>query len=345
MKVLVVGYSDIARRRVLPALEGMGLDGIDIATNRGARRGIRADGDVATDLQEEMKSRGLKTPIRVFSGYEEGITRSDADLCYISTVNSAHVSQARIALESGKHTVVDKPITVSRGEAESLVELSRERGVMLSESVVYPHHARASGTLAKLSKMNLRPRHVTAVFCFPPLPEHNFRYSEALGGGAPADLGAYAVTPGRWIFRSRPESMAGWITERRGSMAVGFRLAALYPGGRSFSGYYSMDAEYQNEIRIAGRDFSLHLDRFFTTPANRETTVRIRRRNREDEWRFPPDDAFASYLNRIRTIIAGAMPNQEREENMELERRTIIDDQQTLDMLRSALAENAGLSE
>ena len=313
MKALIVGYSDIARRRILPALDTMGLERIDIATSR----------PTAVD------DAGLTTPLRVFPGYENGITQSDADLCCVSTVNSAHFSQARASLESGKHTVVDKPITLSRSEAESLVELSQEKGLMLSESVVYLSHSRLIATLAKLSESGLIPRHVSAVFCFPPLPGNNFRYDEALGGGVVADLGAYVVTPGRCFFHSRPRSVSAWITERRGTMPVGIRVVAVYDGGRSFSGYYSFDAEYQNEVRITGRDFYLHMDRFFTTPANLETTVRMRSGNCDDQWRFPPDDAFAAYLNRIRKGIGSR--------TMEDERQKIIDDQATLAMVRSAL--------
>ena len=94
-----------------------------------------------------------------------------------------------------------------------------------------------------------------------------------------------------------------------------------------------------NEIRIAGTNFYAHMDRFFTTPENLETHVRIRAANRDDEWRFPPHYAFAAYLNRIYAVITGTMPQQEREEKMELERRKMLDDQEALAMLRSALTE------
>ena len=323
MKVLLIGYSSIARRRVLPALDGMGFEGIDIATGR----------------PDAVDAASLNTPVRVFSGYQEGIAASRADICCISTVNSAHYSHARAALESGKHTVVDKPITLSLTEARSLADLSRTQGLMLAESVVYPDHARFTGTLARLSEGQFIPRHISAVFCFPPLPDDNFRYHERLGGGAPADLGAYAVSPSRCIFGTPPRSVSAWVTERRGNLPIGMRIAALYDEGRTFSGYYSFNAEYQNEIRITGTNFYAHMDRFFTTPGNLETHVRIRAANRDDEWRFPPHDAFAAYLNRIRSVITGTMPNREREEKMELERRKMLDDQEALAMLRSALTE------
>ena len=328
MRVLLVGYSNIARRRVLPALDAMGFDGIDIATGR-----------------PDSVREALTTPVRVLSGGEEGIAESDAEFCYISSVNSAHYHQARAALESGKHTAVDKPITLSTAEARSLTDISRSRGLMLTEALVYPDHARFTGTLGRLFENHLIPRHISAVFCFPPLPEDNFRYDETIGGGAPADLGAYAVSPGRCIFGSPPLSMTAWVTERRGNVPIGMRIAALYDKGRTFSGYYSFDAEYQNEIRITGAGFYAHMDRFFTTPANLETHVRIRAANRDDEWRFASHDAFAAYLNRIYTVIAGRMPKEEREEKMELERQKIMNDQEALALLYAALAEGTGLSE
>ena len=47
MTVLLVGCSSIARRRILPALDGMGFEGIDIATEL-----RQADADAADSSEQ-----------------------------------------------------------------------------------------------------------------------------------------------------------------------------------------------------------------------------------------------------------------------------------------------------
>lgn len=317
MRVLLVAYSNIAARRVVPALDALGFEGIDIATNR----------------PNVVNTAGLKTPIRIFTGYEEGIRRSDAQLCYISTVNSAHFPHALLSLERGKHTIVDKPITMESSQAEQLVELSREKELLLSESIVYLDHVRNREIFTRFKELSYHPRHINAVFCFPPLPRQNFRYNPDLGGGALMDLGAYMVSPGRYFFGEQPVAVQAWSTEMHDTLAVGIRLAMLYEGKRSFSGYYSFNAEYQNHIKIIGENFNLEMDRFFTTPPNMETQVHIRSNNKTWAWNFPENDAFSSYLRRIIGINS--------EEERERERRIIIEDQQTLSMIRQSLEDEA----
>ena len=63
---------------------------------------------------------------------EQIIEDKAIELVVIATPNATHGELARSALLAGKHVVVDKPFCLSSGEAQRLVELARERGLMLS---------------------------------------------------------------------------------------------------------------------------------------------------------------------------------------------------------------------
>lgn len=58
--------------------------------------------------------------------------RDDVDLVVVATPNTSHYEIARAALLAGKHTVVDKPFTVTLAEAAELTALAAERGRVLS---------------------------------------------------------------------------------------------------------------------------------------------------------------------------------------------------------------------
>jgi scyllo-inositol 2-dehydrogenase (NADP+) len=56
----------------------------------------------------------------------------EGGLAVIASVNDSHVELARLAIEAGIATVVDKPLAPSAAEARELVELAEARGVALT---------------------------------------------------------------------------------------------------------------------------------------------------------------------------------------------------------------------
>ena len=58
--------------------------------------------------------------------------RGDVDMVVVATPDNMHAAHARLALEAGKHVVVEKPFTETSAEARNLIALARARGRMLS---------------------------------------------------------------------------------------------------------------------------------------------------------------------------------------------------------------------
>ncbi|HEU4607379.1 MAG TPA: Gfo/Idh/MocA family oxidoreductase [Chitinophagaceae bacterium] len=70
--------------------------------------------------------------IRSFSSYEEMLAMPGLELVVVNTPNYTHYEYARMALEAGKHVLVEKPFTIQYSEAESLLELAAKRGLIIS---------------------------------------------------------------------------------------------------------------------------------------------------------------------------------------------------------------------
>src|ERR1700676_755088 len=97
MKFLLVGFSNIAQKRVLPALKNIAeVERIDIATTKIVSANILG---------------GL--PGKIFNNYSEAIKAGTAEIAYISLVNSAHEIWVERALSMGYHVIVDKPAFLS----------------------------------------------------------------------------------------------------------------------------------------------------------------------------------------------------------------------------------------
>jgi len=88
---------------------------------------------IACDRDEARLAKMAKTfpGIETASDYVEIVTRDDTDIVVIATPVSSHYPIAKLAIESGKHCFIEKPITASVAEAEELIGLAEAKGVTL----------------------------------------------------------------------------------------------------------------------------------------------------------------------------------------------------------------------
>jgi dTDP-3,4-didehydro-2,6-dideoxy-alpha-D-glucose 3-reductase len=291
MKLLVLGVSDIFRRRVIPVLASAGVSSLDLCS--------------ASHIPCEAPA-GI--PTRTFSSYAEALVRSDAQAVYISTHNSLHSRLIQDALANGRHVAVDKPAFLSATETEAALDLARSRGLILAEATVWNEHPRAAA-MKRLFERDGGPTRLSACFSFPPLPRGNFRMDKALGGGALLDLGPYAVSPGRFFFGCAPQEVTChklWTADAPGSDSVvetSFACLLTYPGGRSFTGVFGFDTGYANTLQALGPGLAVRMDRAFTPPPDQHLEIECNGSRGPERESFAPSDAFAIFFSRFFNAI------------------------------------------
>ena len=286
MHVLIVGYSEIVKKRVLPALKkNKQIDCIDIASrSKGA------------DLSSEEACNGT-----FFNDYAIALAKSNADIVYISLVNSMHAEWAERALLKGCHVIVDKPSFTSFDDAVRLAKLAQQKDLCLAEATVYSSHPQIERTRNLFLQAGTSPTRLSVLFSFPPFSEENFRYQKHLGGGALLDLGSYAVSSGRLFFESQPEEVFCRIGTRHPvtNVDTSFSMLAMYSGGRSMVGHFDFNTEYRNCINILGPDMSVDIDRIFTTPPEVGNELHVRSNNNAKTIKELPANSFAFFLQDV----------------------------------------------
>ena len=80
---------------------------------------------------EEKVKRDLPD-VTVIASPEAAVQHPDVDLVVIASPNATHAPLARLALNAGKHVVVDKPFTVTLSQARELESLAKHCGRILS---------------------------------------------------------------------------------------------------------------------------------------------------------------------------------------------------------------------
>lgn len=286
MHILFLGYSNLLKNRILPVLNSIPeFNTVSLAKFH--------------EQPWDSSYSILNKKISLFDNYEDALNASNADIVYISTVNSAHFEWAERFLKKGAHVIIDKPATYSLKETEKLLFLARKNKKLLVEATVYLYHSQFSAIKDIFLQDKSEPMFLNLSFSFPPLDPSNFRYRKELGGGAVFDTGIYAISPGRYFFNSVPEKIYCTKNSYSGDLLVSYSILAQYEGGKSLIGHFGFTTEYINRMNILGEHISVDIDRVFTTPDNIENEIKVKIRNKSNNIIVPKSNMFIQFFRKV----------------------------------------------
>ena len=137
---------------------------------------------------------------KAYGSYEEMVDDKDVDLVYIATPHSHHFPHTMLALEHGKHVLVEKAFTANAAEAEILIKTAHEKGLFITEAI-WTRYMPLSHKVKEIMDSGIigEPRLLTATLCY--MMEFKERILRPdLCGGALLDLGVYALNFARMYF-------------------------------------------------------------------------------------------------------------------------------------------------
>ena len=187
--------------------------------------------------------------------YEELVADPDVDIVYVATPHSAHYPHVRLALEAGKHVLVEKPFTVTAEQARILADLARDRGLVLLEAMWtrwLPHMVRireiiAEGTLGDIRTV-LADHHQN----LPTDPEHRLQNPD-LAGGALLDLGIYPVSFIHDVLGAPAQVHANAVMTPTGvdqQTSISFE----FDGGRQALAHIALNTAGPNRASVVGTE-------------------------------------------------------------------------------------------
>jgi predicted dehydrogenase len=288
MHLLILGFSSIAERRVIPAAAAVG-----------------AISEISLASRSRKPPGSWPKQARFFTDYAAALAESGADVVYLSLPNALHEQWALAALAAGKHVVVDKPAMLALEAAAHAVAEARRRKLLLAEAIVFGHHPQFQA-LSDFAAEQGPLTQVDAQFIIPPLPIGNFRNHAELGGGCLLDMGPYAAATMRLLGNGPPSQVTALAGGRHPDTGVdmGFSVLARLGNGAAFSGHFSFEGEYQNRLLIVGRSGSVLTERVFSPPAEHRLEWRRRIRNAESVVTSEAADTFALFLSAVTAAAA-----------------------------------------
>ena len=256
----ILSTANIARKKVVPGMRKAQRCSIVAIASRDAKRADEAASE-------------LRIP-RAHPSYEGLLADPEVDAVYIPLPNHLHAEWSIAASRAGKHVLCEKPLALNADDAQRMIDVAREEGVMLMEAFMYRLHPSwqavteivASGEIGRLVS-------VQSWFSYFNDEVDNIRNIREVGGGALFDIGCYSVNLSRLLFGGEPRHVAAALV-RDPVMEVDVLTSAIltFEGGiASFT--CSTRAEDDQRVHIYGTRGRISIGIPFNIPPDRRTEV------------------------------------------------------------------------
>lgn len=258
----------------------------------GLRWGILATGNISRSFASDLRTAGIDLRAvgsrtapsaqafakdfdipRAHGSYAALAEDPDVDIVYIGTPHPMHYEAAKLALEHGKHALVEKAFTVNQAEAAALRDLAAERGLLVMEAMwtrYLPHMVRIRELVASGALGEIRAVHADHTQKLPLDPTHRLNALE-LGGGALLDLAIYPISFA-WDILGPATSVTA--RGRLGETGADTEVATImtHADGAMSTTLSSSRAAGPTTGHIIGTEARIDIDRAFYRP----TTFRLR---------------------------------------------------------------------
>ncbi len=188
----VLGTADIARTQTIPAMK--------LAANCELYAVAGRSPEKAEDFRKEFGFH------KAYGSYDELLADPMVEAVYIPLPNHLHCEWAVRALKAKKHVLCEKPLAVSKAQAESMFQAAEENGVYLMEAFAYLHSPIISAIRAEAETIG-EIRYLESAFITGRRPDTDIRLRRETCGGAMFDLGCYSLSMALWMMGKDPVSV------------------------------------------------------------------------------------------------------------------------------------------
>jgi len=220
---------------------------------------VQAVGSRSQERAREFADRyGIPT---AHGSYEDLVADPEVDVIYVATPHSGHYPHVRLALEAGKHVLVEKPFTVTAPQAEALARIAEDAGLVLLEAMwtrYLPHMVRLREMIAEGVIGDARTIIADHSQKVPADPESRMNRLD-LAGGALLDLGIYPVSFA-WDLFGEPTAVSAEGTMTASGVDRQTAIMLGFDGGRQAVLHCSLDAPGPNTAVVLGTEGWIRID-------------------------------------------------------------------------------------
>jgi len=179
-------------------------------TDRESHRVVACAARSLATSQEFAKKFDVEVALE---GYQALVKHQDVDVVYVGVIHPYHLKVVKMALESGKPVLCEKPLGMNVKETKEMIEMAKAKGVFLMEATwsrFTPAYTKVKELLRNNAIGDVRAVNASFGEAFEDAEESRI-CKMSLGGGTILDLGIYCINLITWSFGDeKPESVTSY---------------------------------------------------------------------------------------------------------------------------------------
>ncbi len=279
MKVLILGYSNIVRKRVLSVLKEKKIK-IFIASK-----------------SYKKKIPGIK---RQFQSYEQALKKCKPNIVYISLPNSKHYEWAKKSLNRKYNTIVDKPITSNIKQLDELIKLSKKNRRLLVESTFFNYHIQIKKIISMYKYDTYKK--INAKFVIPKPDKKSILMSKKLQGGVLMDMGPYISSIPRLFNLKKLIKKRIKVKKNKDKLIMSIKFLMNFKEG-DYNGFFKFGGKYKNQIIVTNKKTKSSITRVFSPPYDENLILKLISKKKEKIIKFKKDNSFRNFFAEILKIL------------------------------------------
>jgi NDP-hexose-3-ketoreductase len=258
MKIGIVNCSDIAKRRMIPAMKS--IEGINIT--------IVCSRDI-------KKAREFAKEFGIPQYTDDPDSIKNVDAVYISSPPSEHFLSIMKFLDRGINVLCEKSLTTNEKDTETVIDEANRNGLIVQENYGFVFHDQwkwITKTLPELGDI----LSINAGFEFPPRDKStDFRYNKNLGGGALLDAGGYPIKAASMLMSkiNLGEISGSYRLSAEVEVDLSGNVYFLDENGTAAYLTWSFESPYKCEMEITGNRGKIKSRKIFTPRPDEIVTV------------------------------------------------------------------------
>jgi predicted dehydrogenase len=288
LRVGILGYSDIACRKFIPAL---------LKSSKAALTAIAS--------RERTKVVPVASGLNVvYMDYQEMLSSAEVDLVYISLPNHLHEEWTIRALKAGKHVLCEKPLGLTLQSVNRMVACAEKHGRLLFENLMYLQHPQHAAVKQLITANQLgRVTRMTTFFRFPGPAAGDFRHDPFCGGGAFHDLNRYPLSAALYFLRGTSFCLQHCLAEAENGLNRSAQATFITSASEEFSFSIGFGFSYESFYEIECERGRIMVDRAYTTPADMVSFIKVTCDGNDASFNVPPCDHFLVTIDHVCRLI------------------------------------------
>ena len=187
-----------------------------------------------------------------YGSYVDMLNDENVDLVYIATPHSHHYEHIKLCLDHYKNVLCEKAFTANAVQAEEVIKIAEERGLLLSEAI-WTRYMPMRETINSVLRSGVigNPTSLSANLGYP--LEHIERMTKPeLAGGALLDLGVYPLNFASMVFGNDIVGISAECIKYESGVDAQETIMLRYGDGKMASLYATMLAQTDRRGVING---------------------------------------------------------------------------------------------